>query len=160
MILFPKFYLLPRKPIPSAGFLLSVFIPCPVLSPKPIQRALLGLISLETRWLSSHFLQAFSLFIIPNSKDIFQGKDGTDFKTEGVRWRWEQTMGRPAPWSQSCALGFRRAREGKVGPCHKKARGKSMDPINNASQLCVLFSSLGRKRGIHREQDGYELEKS
>lgn len=75
MILFPKFYLLP-----SAGFLLSVFIPCPVLSPKPIQRALLGLISLETRWLSSHFLQAFSLFISPNSKDIFPGQGWDRFQ--------------------------------------------------------------------------------
>lgn len=160
MILFPKFYPLPRKPIPSAGFLLSVFIPCPVLSLKPIQCALLGLISLETRWLSSHFLQAFSLFIIPNSKDIFQGKDGTDFRTEGVGRQWEQTIGRSAPWSRSCTLSFRRAREGKVGPCHKKARGKSTDPMNNASQLCVLCSTLGRKRWIHREQDGYGLEKS
>lgn len=85
---------------------------------------------------------------------------GTDFRTEGVGQRWEQTMSRPTLWSQSYTLSFRRAREGKIGPCHKKARGKSMDPMNNAPQLCVLCSTLGRKRWIQREQDGYGLEKS
>lgn len=29
-----------------------------------------------------------ALFLIPDSKGIFQGRDGTDFKIEGVVWRW------------------------------------------------------------------------